>query len=328
MRRTTTAPAAAAFLVMTCAVATTAARAHGLLRVANAAPAPGTGWVRIEVGACVLETPAESAERLRQLAERARVILPRIEMELGVRPAGSYRIILIPPGHARLPIPPGGPDPRVLDSQAPSWAAGYVIPEQRLGAIRVAAAESYPYSDLASVLAHETTHMLLYDADGPGLPRWFGEGVATGIERSWGMRDVLVYSSSLLTGRLPALADLDAAFDASDDRARAAYAAAFDFMLWTVKSFGSGVVRDIVRQAAVRPFPEAWRAATGLSLERSEAKWRRGSLLLYRWVPALTGTTALWIGITLLALFAGARRRSRTRQILERWEIERDAAED
>ena len=99
-------------------------------------------------------------------------------------------------------------------------------------------------------------------------------------------------------------------------------------MLWTVKTFGNGVVRDIVRQTAVRPFPEAWRAATGLSLERSEAQWRRGSLLLYRWVPALTGTTALWMGITLLALLAGARRRARTRQILERWEIERDAGED
>ena len=132
-------------------------------------------------------------------------------------------------------------------------------------------------------------------------------------------------SSSLLTGRLPPLQDLDTAFDASDDRARAAYAAAFDFMLWTVRSYGDGVVREIVRQARSRPFPEAWRAATGVSLDRSEAQWRRGSLLLYRWIPALTGTTALWSGITLLALLAGARRRSRTRRLLERWDAESDA---
>ena len=329
MRRTTSAPVAAALLIVTCAVRSAAAGSDALRAAASPAPAaPQADWLRIEVGACVLEAPAESAGRLRELAERARVILPRIEAELGIRPAAPYRIILIPPGRAPLPVPPGGPDPQLLDSQAPSWAAGFVIPERRLGAIRVAAADSYPYSDLASVLAHEATHMLLYDADGPGLPRWFGEGVATGIERSWGMRDVLVYSSSLLTARLPALADLGAAFDASDDRARAAYAAAFDFMLWTVKTFGNGVVRDIVRQAAVRPFPEAWLAATGTSLERSETQWRRGSLLLYRWVPALTGTTALWMGITLLALVAGARRRARSRRILERWEIERDMGEE
>jgi len=313
MMRTTCAPAVAALFVLASAARTTALPAP---------VPPVAGWVRIVVGACVLEAPADSAVRLQELAERARTLLPKIEAELGVKPAAPYRIILIPPG------PPRGPDLRDLDAQAPSWAAGFMIPERRTGAIRVAGADRYPYSDLASVLAHEATHMLLHDAAGPGLPRWFGEGVATGIERSWGMQDVLVYSSSLLIGHLPALADLDAAFETSDDRARAAYAAAFDFMLWTVRTYGSGVVRSIVRQAAVRPFPQAWQAATEVSLERSEAQWRRGSLLLYRWVPALTGTTALWTGITLLALLAGARRRARTRQISERWEAERNSGEE
>src|SRR2546429_6669340 len=46
---------------------------------------------------------------------------------------------------------------------------------------------------------------------------------------------------------------LDAAFDSSDDRARAAYAASFDFLLFAVKTYGPGVVRDIVREAAARP---------------------------------------------------------------------------
>src|SRR6185295_7029468 len=105
---------------------------------------------------------------------------------------------------------------RDLDGLAPPWAAGFMIPARRLGAIRIAASDRYPFSDLASVLAHEATHMLLFDAAGNEPPRWFGEGVATAIERSWGMRDVLVHSSSVLTGRLPPLAELDAAFDAPD----------------------------------------------------------------------------------------------------------------
>src|SRR2546425_9721677 len=116
--------------------------------------------------------------------------------------------------------------------------------------------------------------MLLFDAAGGALPRWFGEGVATGVERSWGVRDVLVYSSSVLTGRLPPLAELDAAFDASDDRARAAYAASFDFLLFTVKAYGPDVVRDIVREAGARPFPEAWQAAPGGPLPGSGAGGR------------------------------------------------------
>ncbi len=297
-------------------------------------PMPGEaappGMVRAEVGACILEAPADLRVLLERLAAQAAEVLPRVETELGARAAAPYRIVVIPrdlppPGAAAEGRPPGAPpvlELHDLDALAPAWAAGFLLPSRRIGAIRLAEADRYPHADLGSVLAHEATHMVLYDAAGDNLPRWFGEGVATGIERSWGMRDVLVFSSSLLTGRLPPLAELDAAFDASGDRARAAYAASFDFMLWSVKRYGKGVVREIVREAASRPFPEAWQAATGVTLERSEAEWRRGSLLLYRWIPALTGTTALWSGITLLALYAGAHRRARSRAILERWEAE------
>ena len=285
------------------------------------------GMVRAEVGACILEAPADLRVLLDRLAAQAADLLPKLETELGARAAAPYRIVVIPrdlppPGS---PVTAGSPTAsalRDLDRLAPEWAAGFLLPWRRIGAIRLAEADRYPHADLGSVLAHEATHMILFDAAGDNLPRWFGEGVATGIERSWGMRDVLVFSSSLLTGRLPPLAELDAAFDASGDRARSAYAASFDFLLWSVKRYGKGVVREIVREAASRPFPEAWQAATGVTLERSEGEWRRGSLLLYRWIPALTGTTALWSGITLLALFAGARRRARSRAILERWEEE------
>jgi len=277
---------------------------------------PAAALLRIEVGDCVLEAPPAEAGRLQALAERARTLLPRVEAELGTRAAAPYRIALIPPGM------PDNPVLRDLDARAPPWAAGFMIPALRAGAIRIAEADRYPFSDIGSVLAHEATHMLLFDAAGTGLPRWFGEGVATGVERAWGVRDVLVHTSSVLTGRLPPLAELDAAFDASDDRARAAYAASFDFLLFAVRTYGPDVVRDVVREARARPFAEAWREATGVSLLRSEADWRRGSLLLYRWIPAITGTTALWSGITLLALLAGARRRARSRRIREQWDAE------
>ena len=291
---------------------------------AAASGAPGTedGWIRRQVGACILEARPEQELLLEALAERAADLLPRVERELGVRAAAPYRIILLP----RDPV--GDAVIRDLDGYAPGWAAGYLFPARRIGAIRISRADRYPYSDLASVLAHEATHMLLFDAAGGRLPRWFGEGVATGIERSWGLRDILVYSSSLLTGPLPRLDELDDAFDSSGARARTAYAASFDFLMWTVRTYGQEVVRDIVREAATRPFPEAWRAATGVPLDRAEASWRRGSIILYRWVPAITGTTPLWIGITLLTILAIARRRARTRKILERWESEGDFGDD
>lgn len=274
------------------------------------------GRLEITLGVCSLEAPPALRVHLERLAERAAPLLPRLEQAIGVAPAGPYRILLVPRG------PIDDPEIQALDQAAPPWAAGFVLPERRVGAIRVAAADRYPYSDLASVLVHEATHMLLHDAAGGNLPRWFGEGVATGLERHWGMRDVLVYSSSLLTGPLPRLADLDAAFEGDGARARAAYAAAFDFLRATVREHGEGVVQAVVREAAVRPFPEAWRAATGVSLGQSEADWRRGSLALYRWIPALTGTGAVWGAITALAFAAMARHRARRRAILDRWEAE------
>jgi peptidase MA superfamily protein len=291
-----------------------------LLFPAGPIRAAGEGRIRVEIGLCALEAPPEARIQLEALARRAASLLPRIEAELDVRPAAPYRIVLIPPG------PTGDREIAALQRAAPSWAAGFLLPGRRVGAIRIALADGYPYADVASVLAHESTHMLLHDAVAGELPRWFGEGVATAVEREWGMRDVLVYSSSLLTGALPGLADLDAAFDSGDDRARTAYAASFDFILWTVRRFGDGVIRRILEEAARRPFAEAWQSATGASLSQSEADWRRGSLLLYRIVPALTGSTVLWIGITFLALAAGARRRARSRRLLQSWEAEERAA--
>jgi len=320
-------PAAAAMLVLLAAAPTRPKVEEHVVPLPPLAEASPDDTVRRLAGLCLLEAPRELSPVLDRLADQALPLLDRVASELGTGPAAPYRIFLIPrvlPEDGSAPDTRYSPRPSLsdLDRMAPEWAASFLLPARRLGAIRLAEADRYPHADLGSVLAHEATHMILFDAAGDNFPRWFGEGVATGIERSWGMRDILVYSSSLLTGRLPPLAELDIAFDASDDRARAAYAASFDFILWSVKRYGDGVVRDIIREAGSRPFPEAWQAATGTTLELSEAEWRRGSLFLYRWIPALTGTTALWSGITLLALFAGARRRARSRAIQERWEAE------
>ena len=276
----------------------------------------------IRVGNCTLESLAGQRIQLEALGVRARTLLPMIERDLGVAPAAPYRIILIPAGRLS--------DPEIarLDASAPRWAAGFIFPALRIGAIRIARADRYPYSDLASVLVHESVHMILFDAAGRGFPRWFGEGVATVLERSWGLRDIVVFSSSLLTGALPTLREMDEAFAASNHRSRTAYAASFDFMMYTVRLHGKEVLGEIIRETSRRPFAEAWEVVTGTTLLEAETRWRRGSLITYRWVPAITGTTTLWIAITLLALTAIARRRRRSREILERWEREGDFGQE
>lgn len=296
--------------------------ALGCLVARGAGAQEAADWARIEAASLVLEGPASYRLVLEELAGRARAFLPEIERDLGVEAAAPILMVLIPPDTS--------PYPAVirLDAAAPPWAAGFALSEARVGGIRIARADRYPFGDAGGVLAHEVAHVLIHDAAGAGsgaLPRWFNEGVATWVQRKWSLRDAFVYSSALVRGPLPTLAEMDRAFATSEAGARLAYAASFDFVAWSADEYGDDVVRRVLREtrrAERRPFSESWRAATGVPLGTSERAWRRTSLALYRWVPALTGAGTLWVMVTLLFLVAAWRRRARTRDLYERWEEE------
>ena len=278
-------------------------------------------WTRQWIGPLSLEGPPAAERAVHRLTLPAQEILPHLESTLGARYARRFQIVLIPPEGLR--------DSALtrLDQAAPPWAAGYMIPALRLGAIRIAQASQYPYGTLESALAHEATHMLLHDAVGRRLPLWFEEGVATWQGRQWSAQDTWVYTRSLLTSDIPALAILDSSFHASAYEAELAYAASFAFVSWSVRQHGADVVRRILHEMETRPFAAAWQAATHQPLAQAEARWRRESLIRYRWLPLLATSSTLWIGISLIALWAGIRKRARARAIRKQWEAEeRDAA--
>lgn len=274
----------------------------------------GTRLEVVVAGVLILESPAAQEGELMTLATGAETVLPRLEEDLGLRLRRAVRIYLLPAASRQ------SPEERALDGLAPPWAAGYVLAGQRVGAIRLESVDRYPYRDALSVLGHELTHLLLDDGVGERLPTWFEEGVATWLGRRWGLRDALVLTSGLLIGELPPLDRINGMFHSSSSQARLAYAASFDFVEWTLEHHGDDVIARIVqRVAAGQPFVEAWETAVGESLASSEARWRKGSVLLYRWVPLVTGSGTLWLAITLLALVAGVRRRRRSRRLLEEW---------
>jgi hypothetical protein len=275
---------------------------------------PASSRIRIQVRLCTLESPSASEPSLLALSKRAPEILSGLEAHLGCRPVAPYTIVLIPPG------PSTDRELFLLEAAAPPWAAGFYLPGKRIGAIRIAQSSRYPYGTLESVLAHEASHALLADAAGGRLPRWFEEGVATGEGRRWSLEDALVTSSVLLTTDLPSLDEMEDSFQGSESEARMAYAGSFAFVTWARRRYGEAFVRNVVQSARHRPFAAAWRAASGTRLEASEAEWRREALLRYRWLPLLTASsTALWLGISLLALVAGARRRAKARAVRASW---------
>lgn len=283
------------------------------LTVGFALPAEGAFRLRTQVGALVLEAPPEVGGSFGELADLAEPLMPRLEEILGVRAAGPITMVLIPPG------PIDDPDVARLDRAAPAWAAGFALNEQRIGGIRLGRAGRYPFGDAGAVLAHEVVHVLLHDAAGERMPRWFSEGVATSIQRRWTLKDAVVYSSSLVLGPLPTLDQMDRAFVRSEASARTAYAASFDFVEWASDEYGEDVVRRVLDglQEGLA-FSAAWRRATGDALADSEDAWRGTALTWYRWLPALTGAGTLWLGITMLFLLATWSRRVKTRRTMER----------
>ncbi len=290
-----------------------------LLAVASS---PAHAVEQVRVGMMSLEAPNGYGAQLQALAVESQNILPRLESDLGVRADGRFYMVLIPAG--------GAPDSglRALDATVPWWAAGYTVPERRLCVIRMSMAGRYPNGSIEAVLAHEATHLLIHDAHGPPLPLWFEEGVATWEGRRWEFRDVVAYSTSLLTADLPKLAELDSSFHASAAEAQLAYAGSHAFVARTIHTYGPNVVRDLLRASRTEPFPRAWERVTGTTLARAETDWRRASLIRYRWIPVLTASSTLWIGITLLSVGVGMRKRAAQRRVREQWAREEREAQE
>ena len=69
-------------------------------------------------------------------------------------------------------------------------------------------------------------------------------------------------------------------------------------------------------------FEDAFAQATGVTLEEAEASFWGRHTFFYRWVPVITSSATLWIAISLLALVAFKRRRTRDAALRERWEQE------
>ena len=123
------------------------------------------------------------------------------------------------------------------------------------------------------------------------------------------------------------LDDLDPLFTGGGAAAARAYAVAGSFVHDLLARHGPDVTGDVLRRVGSgEPFPAAFRSATGVSLATAEdAFWRRETFW-GRWVPFLTSSLALWIAVTLLALWAFRRRHQRDQALARRWAAEEDAA--
>ncbi len=284
----------------------------------------GVAW---RVGSLLLVGQEEQSEVLESLAHEVAPRYARMTRSLGLAPRGDFVLHVVSRG-VRPPEPV-----RQLEALAPEWAAGYLFAPARVGAVRLALAERYPYQSAVSVVLHETVHQILHDAVGDGvLPLWFEEGVATSLGQRWGLREQLLSGSTVAWHGVPRLAEIDRGFRQSTTRARISYSAAYRFLAWSERRFGADLVPRLLAETDTSDFKKAWASVTGELLAGSERRWRRGGLLLYRVLPLLGSSGALWIAMSALAVLGGAKRRTQFRARMERWrrreeEIDLEVAE-
>jgi len=253
------------------------------------------------------------------LARRGPGDLARVSQALGLPPPQHLDVYLLP---RRAPV-----DPTAWGLPlGPQWAAGLALSGRPVIVLRTAD-ELGPYgNEVARVLVHELVHAVSSEALGARyaeIPAWLREGTASYLSFDWGLADSARSVRNAVLGEAQPFAELADGFPADAERAQQAYLQSFAFVAWLVDEHGPDALRTAYRRvAAGQPFHAAFREAFGGPVSSLERHWRRHYLVLYRWVPVITSTTTLWLGVTALFVLAAVRRRRRNRVAVEGWEDE------
>jgi hypothetical protein len=270
--------------------------------------------VSVEPPRLIVEAPPE----LEPAARRVRAF-PPAELESAMslvglaEPGPPIRVILAAEGSGTaLAVPP--------------WVAGYAYSDRGIVVLMPSRTPAYPDASLEDLLRHEVAHVLIARASGnQPLPRWFHEGMAMIAGLTWGLDDRARLTMTLLADRQISLAELDQRFQGTGAEVYRAYAISGSFVRDLLESHGPDAPARVL--AGVRQglsFEDAFRRATGETLDEAESSFWDNQSFWYRWVPILTSSALLWIAITLLFLWAVKRRRARDAALKRMWEEEEE----
>lgn len=217
-----------------------------------------------------------------------------------------------------------GPEGSDLAAGVPPWVSGYAFGDQGVIVLLPARTPTYPESSMEELLRHEVAHVLVARAAGGNpLPRWFHEGMAMIAGVSWGFDDRSQLTMALVARGAVPLAQVERQFGAGPSAVQRAYAISGAFARNLLARHGDDAAARILDGVAEGlTFDDAFRRATGETLADAERSFWRRQTFWYRWVPILSSSATLWIGITLLAMWAMGKRRARDAALRKKWEEE------
>jgi len=208
----------------------------------------------------------------------------------------------------------------------PDWISGFADGAARTIVLFPGRVSSYPDTNMATLVHHEVTHVLVAEAArGRRVPRWFNEGIATVAAREWGIEDRTRYALAVVGRGSRTTVALDEGFAEGGRRAIRSYALSGAFVRWLGSEYGSQVTANILELLSRDfSFREAFVRSTGDTLERAEYRFFVREAIWHTWVPFLTSSGVLWAGIVALAFVAIQRRRLKSAAMRERWDEEED----
>jgi len=264
-----------------------------------------------------IEAPAELADARARLASfdpnRLRGVMRLVGLEVAGDP---IRVVLLPEGYE-------------MAKRTPPPTAGYALPDQNLIVLFPARSPQYPHDTLEDVLHHEVAHVLMARAaGGAGLPLWFHEGLAVLGERTWGLEDqARLVSEMVMVSRTP-LDRVDAMFAADEGSKTRAYTLAAAFVRELIRRHGADAPANVLRRMrGGETFERAFANAMGESVAEAENAFWSGQRFWTSIGPFLTTQTALWMGVTVIALAAIIRRRMQRAAKRRQWEESEESGE-
>jgi hypothetical protein len=205
------------------------------------------------------------------------------------------------------------------DPSAPGadWVAGAAWPERRFIAVRAGEAVG-AVAPVRRVLRHELAHLVLDGATNGRAPRWLNEGYAQLAAGEWGWDQGWTLRLAFLRGR----ASLDAlalGFPAHREGAAEAYLLSYTAVDQLLALGGEPALRALFEGlGSGASFDGTLRAVYGITADQFEARWKRTVSSRYGTLFVLSRAAVFWVGVTLLVLWVGARRRRRDRAKLDR----------
>jgi hypothetical protein len=280
-------------------------------------------FAAIALASAVIRAQPRSEQRLLQIeasAELGGVAAQLARIDAGWFEAFARRLGSIDTGRPIRVVLATNDSP--LGRDTPAWIAGFADSASETVVLFPARSPSYPYHSLEDVLRHEVAHVLIARAaPGVTVPRWLHEGLAMSAEDGRGLADHGHLALAWMSGRVR-ISELDAEFQANENRAARAYATSYLFVRDLTARHGADVPRRLLaRLAAGDPIERAVASTTGTPLEVAEREFWRDRWW-YQIVPLATSSLALWMAITLLALYAIRRRAHRRAELRRKWDDE------